>query len=491
MEQLLKERDELIAQLEAEKKTFAKKCMHDALVEAYGETPLVYLIDIGELPDGRMLYKFGETDRFIGRLKYLCHEYGKVYLVKVYPCAQAHKYEQWLKRQPFFIKNKYVGAICGGRSHEEVLAIKPEEFKTLTTFIKKHQGNYDGWSPEQQLEKLRLQLEIKKYGNEKQIVEDEPEAANAGGSSQVEHFPTKQPKDIHTIAEVGPNLFPVKPTKLGRPAALRQKLVITDDTPNILPRFLSECFVQDPESFALVAHVKMRYYMFRAKATDRSTTKEMTEFFESQFQVVQKMVDTVKVKCSMYKGIEMKPWTVDTDTLIEHQEEDVAAFFREMCEVNIMGRARTKTFMEEFAKWKQQEDPTYKCTIPEKNRVNKHLRTLFISSTNVAIDSSSTGNTGFYGFYMKSATEEERTVGYFKSPNTRREVVQIDANYNIVKTFESQDAVATVIKKSAQYFCQMLSKAYREDHGPYLPGDSYGYMRMVDYEIMMEAKRSV
>jgi len=137
----------------------AKKTLHHALMHSNSETPLLYFAEVGELPNGRKLYKFGETDNIIKREPRLRMDYGTVYFVKLYVCTQPHKYEQWLKNQPLFIKYKYTEHINGCR-HNEVLALTPGEYITITRFIDKHMNIFEGWTPAQQLEKIRLQSQV-------------------------------------------------------------------------------------------------------------------------------------------------------------------------------------------------------------------------------------------------------------------------------------------------------------------------------------------
>ena len=142
----------------------AKKTRHDALMTANEGTPLVYLVELSEfrdLPDGRFLVKFGETDDIVSRLPYLRKEYGEIYLVELYVCTQPHKFEQWLKQNAMFLRLKYDGCIKG-RQHKELLAVTPAEYLKLTRFIKKHLGGFQGWTAEQTLEKMRLRNEDKR-----------------------------------------------------------------------------------------------------------------------------------------------------------------------------------------------------------------------------------------------------------------------------------------------------------------------------------------
>jgi len=163
LEQRLTAKDVEMATQQEAHRIDAKKTMHDALMHANEGTPVVYLaelVGLGELPDGRFLIKFGESDRSRFREPYLRKEYGPIFFTKHYVCTQPHKYEQWLKRQQLFVQRKYTGVI-NGRRHEEVLAVTPAEYTKVKQFMKKHLHMFDGWTPEQTLEKMRLQAPSK------------------------------------------------------------------------------------------------------------------------------------------------------------------------------------------------------------------------------------------------------------------------------------------------------------------------------------------
>lgn len=138
-----------------------KKLTHDALMTANKDTPLVYLAELtefGQLPDGRFLVKFGESDDIAARLPYLRKEYGKIYFAKTYVCARPHRYEQWLKQQPIFVKCKYTGYV-NGHKHQELLAVTPTDYEKVKRIMENNLNIFSGWTPEQTLEKIRLQNE--------------------------------------------------------------------------------------------------------------------------------------------------------------------------------------------------------------------------------------------------------------------------------------------------------------------------------------------
>ena len=504
-----------------------KKYMHDALVEAYGDVPMVYLVDIGT-KDGNLIYKFGETDGFADRVKYLIREYGEAFLVKAYPCSQPHKYEQWLKKQDFFVKHKYLGTLNNSsRKYEEVISIKPKEFATLTRFMAKHLSMFDGWTPAQKLQKLQLErlpeiltsipaaleaisdvqcrLDMEKsllvymqsIGDVAAVKKDEEEEDVAEEDAQADAGPSSAVPVLKAQDEAGPstavsvqvagklNMTKDAKPKMGRPPKQRNPDVDIEKVS--LDRFLRECFTtEDPEAVTHVEYVKARLKLWRMEDVKPKEVDQMKKFFKARFSVVQRYDESVDMKCSMFLGLQMKPLSIDTDKLLEGQHEDIREFFVENCEVHIMGRAKTGDVFYEFMIWKKERDPSYKVKTMkcERDRIHQHLKAQFVHSQ-IAMDISP-GNTvtGFRGFYLNSASEETRKVGYNKSPNTQHEVFKLnETTGEVVGSVKSQDELSRLIGTSSQTVCNYLKNAFKE-RKPYFPGDGFGYMRKIDYDTL-------
>lgn len=518
-----------------------KKYMHDAFVEAYGDVPMVYLVDIGR-KDGNLIYKFGETDGFAVRMKYLISEYGEVFLVKAYPCSQPHKYEQWLKKQDFFVKHKYLGPLNNSsRKYEEVISIKPKEFATLTRFMAKHLTMFDGWTPAQKLQKLQLErlpeilksipaaleaisdvqcrLDMEKsllaymqsIGDVAAVKKDEEEEDVAKEDAQDEEGPSSAvpvlkaqdeagPSSVVPVlkvqADAGPVLVQVagklnmtkdaKP-KMGRPPKQRNPDVDIEKVS--LDRFLRECFTtEDPEAVTHVEYVKARFKLWRMEDVKAGELKKMTDVLKVRFSVVQRYDESVDVTCSMFLRLQMKPLSIDTDKLLEGQHEDIREFFVENCEIHIMGRAKTGDVLDEFMIWKKKRDPSYKVKTMkcERDRIHQHLKAQFVHG-HIAFDiSPGKPHTGFRGFYLKSASEETREVGYYKSPNTQHEVFKLnETTGEVVGSVKSQYELSRLIGTTAQTVGNYLTEAFKE-HKPYFPGDGFGYMRKIDYDTLQK-----
>jgi hypothetical protein len=273
--------------------------------------------------------------------------------------------------------------------------------------------------------------------------------------------------------------------KMGRPPKQRNPDVGIEKVS--LDRFLRECFItDDPEAVTHVEYVKARLKLWRMEDVKPEGIKEMMDFFKPRFSVVQRYDESVDVTCSMFLGLQMKPLSIDTDKLLEGQHEDIREFFVENCEIHIMGRAKTGDVFDEFMIWKKERDPSYKVKSMkcERDRIHNHLKAQFVHSQ-IAMDISP-GNTvaGFRGFYLNSASEETREVGYNKSPNTQREVFKLnETTGEVVGSVKSQKKLATLIGTSAQTVGNYLDKAFMM-HKPYFPGDGFGYMRKIDYDTL-------
>jgi len=81
--QLVTQHDALMQDVDRMTKLAEKKATHLALLKSHADIPLMYLAEIGTLPDGRILLKFGESDDISTREPYLRKDYGDVYFVKL------------------------------------------------------------------------------------------------------------------------------------------------------------------------------------------------------------------------------------------------------------------------------------------------------------------------------------------------------------------------------------------------------------------------
>ena len=310
--------------------------------------------------------------------------------------------------------------------------------------------------------------------------------------------PLPTPKPVETDANIQSepiqntdHLYPVESKKkLGRVPKVKAPQNTTEDTP--MQQFLDDCFDLDPNGSGKthVAHVRAMHRLWRGCNVNREETNKMVEFFKQRFNSVLEMDEGHDMKCSFYRGLIMKPWTLKPSQETAGYQPDVALFVKEKCEVHVMGRAKTTDMWDEFVEWKQAQegqhdfDPTPK----ERNRFLAHLNISFVYYTGIAIKKDGKGVAGFYGLYLNSATDECREVGYNRSPNTHTAILKLDARGKIIDTITSQDIFAhDIVKKSSQYVCIELSKCFADNMKPFLPGDGYAYMRAKDHAVKVAA----
>jgi hypothetical protein len=273
-------------------------------------------------------------------------------------------------------------------------------------------------------------------------------------------------------------LFPPLPKKkLGRPPKVKVPPATDANTP--LQRFLDECFdTTDPDGKTLVALVPARHRLWRRSHVIREEVTKMKVFFKERFDIRPEVDKEHDMTSSYYRGVTMRPWA---PPVAAGEAADVDAFVRESCELHVMGRARTNDLCDAFAAWKQEREHGYTLTAKERARFISHMQESFVYDTGVPITKTAAGAPGFYGLYLNTATEECRSVGYNRSPNTRTAVLKLDALGNIVDTIDSQDAFAhNVMKKSSVHICNQLTTCFKDGMRG-LVHDGYCYMRASDH----------
>ena len=311
--------DQAVKALEDAKKD-AKGERHNALVNAYAGRPLFYLGQIGSLPDGRLVIKYGETDDVFFRARDHQKKYGGFILLNVYPCTQPHALEQWLASQREFVMRRYDGLVNGCRGRE-YLAVPTADYPSLSRFIKANVDSRGGWSADQQrytaVRDVRLIIEgipdaLKalasfenldarrkaeaviadslstalnrrlcddianccvdvNYGSMPRVTDEDemrpPEMDQSPGAALVSPMPKLMPQTQPTQQ---PDLFPPPPKKkMGRPPKPRPVQASFSSQGNLrgLPGFLSECFVEDADAITLVALVRARYRLWTRGAS--------------------------------------------------------------------------------------------------------------------------------------------------------------------------------------------------------------------------------
>lgn len=509
---------------------------HNVLMRAHAQRPLLYLGCVKELPDGRKIIKYGETDCVARRNKGLLQICGEFTLLDVFPCSEPHKLEQWLKDQHQFKTRKYLGLV-NGRVGQEYLAVVPSDYDMLVRFIKASIITQCGWTIEQQLEKARYNAFrhlSDATSDMRAMMESLPPGSTALASlaqefsvllqglshntaSSVHEVDGRNPQDksgehdegdtssmedksLHGLTDVfvphdqGTNdvplmdpkadkenhidhLVPPPPTKkLGRPPKPKAPLP-SDGAP--LSRFLEECFTLDPTSKTHCAIVRARHRLW-CQSSSRKQTAELCDFFDNHFQNVKETDIEYQMTSSYYKGLALKAWVPPTPSANVFQD-DVAAFISEMCEVHVMGRVRTDELLKAFSSWKGAAETMEE---KEKQRVLRHMQASFYRAQ-VPVTQGAECGSGFFGVYLNSASEECREVGYNRSPNTRTCILKLDSRGTLVHIIDSlQDFAKSVMGKSNVYASTQFTKCWADNMRGMVLQDGYTYMRAKDHDTL-------
>ena len=517
--QMRKTIDEMTENHRVEMEKNRKLSTHHALLKAYGNVPIVYLVEIGALEDGKILVKFGESDCFSKREPGLKREYGTIYLLDVFVCQQPHRYEQWLKKQPLFLKHRYNGLV-NDRHSVEVLSLTSTDILAVSKFMKKHENIFGS---QESAEKIRLDTldSLKSIMSQIQTISDPTIRKNAERSwaasfhaltpnsfeneeendqsdilfvapvINVDRVEEKDQSDILFVAPVI-NVDRVEenqvaehaliprppPKKIGRPPKTRVQPTNDANTP--LQRFLDDCFDVVEGGKVHVVWVKARYQLWRNCYVKPKEADVAIKFFDDRFQRFQEWDEERDMKCSFYRGVTMRNWTPP-----DIVDPEISAFVDDTCVPHVMGRVRTKDLFNVYVSWKKKRGEECPTALRDQLRFSNLMKSAFVYYTGVAVCSKATGAPGFYGLYLnnvvgvdglvESATRECRLIGYNRSTNTRNSMVKLDANGKIVDTLQSQDELANILKRTTTHICHLLENKDGIWH------EGYRYMREKDY----------
>lgn len=366
-----------------------------------------------------------------------------------------------------------------------IMLMLPEEGSTRSEFVQKMSIfliDRDKVSHEVHIKTHVLDEKHDDVNNDDALINDEDQESNGKNYDTVraDNREVSMKDEKHTsVDRVVPEsafLFPQPPKKtLGRPPRAKLPL-ISNGAP--LAIFLDECFTLDPDSKTLTALVKARHRLWRRSNLKEHTT-ELCTFFDLHFQNVKEIDVEHHMTSSYYKGISLKEW-VPSEPSIDVFHDDVDAFLREKCEVHVMGRVRTDNLLSSFLAWKGSNEA---MTHKERQRVLKHVESSFFRSM-VPINKTAECGPGFFGLYLKSASDECREVGYNRSPNTRSAVLKLDSQGTVLTVYDSLQEFATnVIGKSNAYVCNQLTKCFADGMSGLVHTDGFSYMRCHDFQI--------
>ncbi len=149
---------------------------HNALLEASKKSRVIYICELSEKFENKTLIKIGKTDDIKQRIIGLKTQYQKpVILLHVFHCDNNSEFEKYLHNHEEFKKNRFMESLENGETSREIYMLD-DYFNInfilgiISKNIKKYEKlNYDEYVEIQnnEIEKLRLNLEIEKERNKK------------------------------------------------------------------------------------------------------------------------------------------------------------------------------------------------------------------------------------------------------------------------------------------------------------------------------------
>lgn len=147
---------------------------HNALLEASKKSRVIYICELSEKYENKILIKIGKTDDIKQRIIGLKTQYQKpVILLHVFHCDNNSEFEKYLHNHEEFKKNRFTESLENGETSREIYMLD-DYFNInfildiISKNIKKYEKlNYDEYIEIQnnEIEKLRLNLEIEKERN--------------------------------------------------------------------------------------------------------------------------------------------------------------------------------------------------------------------------------------------------------------------------------------------------------------------------------------
>lgn len=231
---------------------------------------------------------------------------------------------------------------------------------------------------------------------------------------------------VKTFKDIGPFLDPAsepattqlfnqfvesiraKTSPIDRPLILAPKPPIPPGSE--LEQFFGECFTYCPGSSVYMVHVKARYQLWIMRHLKRAET-EIVDLFNEYFNVTHVFESQYNTKLATVHGIKMNDLNINIDDN-NNNDDDVAHFFNECCIVHVMGRALNNDICADYHAWKLAHKIAPSSS--DKQQVLAFLAKHFVKYERVAVKKDGVGGPGWYGFYLASASDETRSLGYKK-----------------------------------------------------------------------------
>lgn len=148
--------------LAIEKSESMEKARHSTLIASHPKTSLVYCVKVGTMKHGDnedLIVKIGETDDIKTRITSLRSQYNKAILLDVFPCLQAHRFEQFIFHHPDMITRNLKEPFNGVRSVELFRFGGDWPYSKARVMMAKHVVDFTGMDCAMYLESRRVKLE--------------------------------------------------------------------------------------------------------------------------------------------------------------------------------------------------------------------------------------------------------------------------------------------------------------------------------------------
>lgn len=206
------------------------------------------------------------------------------------------------------------------------------------------------------------------------------------------------------------------------------------------PRFISDCCIIDPSKTAIAVEVVGAHRLW-ARSASEDTAKALHKYMNANFKKAKVYNEECKATLASYTGFSLKPMTYQKS--IPPDEYD--AFIEARCNVDYVARACMKDVVIEFEQWKRESTPDTDFTMcaQSKQKLVEALSTRFLNSI---VYMNKQGNTGYFGFGLKSQHEAEKFTGFKLAEVLKKPVEEVNiATGAVTRTFPSQGDAAVAI----------------------------------------------
>lgn len=142
----------IIETLQIESKRNLEEAKQKNLLNAYEDTPCIYILRISQEDDNNFIIRLGETDNIKVRMIDHRQNFKGCLLIDVFECNRPHKFEQYLLNRPDIKANRLPAS-------ELINISNAFTYNTLTNIIKKHIDFYDKTPFDQKLEYAKMKLQ--------------------------------------------------------------------------------------------------------------------------------------------------------------------------------------------------------------------------------------------------------------------------------------------------------------------------------------------